>query len=269
MKNHQAYKCPNCGLGLERLDNVWKCASNHSFDVAKEGYVNLILANKKRSLISGDGKEMIAAREQFLKRGHYDFLVEFLINLGILQEHKFKKFLEIGCGSGYYLDKIAGQIKPDEVYGADVSKEAIKFCAKSLPDYSFAVSNSFNLDFQDKYFDLLLSVFSPFKHEEIERVLAENGWFILVRPNKEHLKELYAQVGIPQKDKIDLEFKNLELKESHNLVKKINFSKEDLALLIKMSPLNWKIDEEKKALENIKEITLDFKISVYQLSDQP
>lgn len=266
MKNHQrAYKCPNCNLVLEKIENAWKCLSNHSFDVAKEGYVNLILANKKRSLISGDGKEMIVAREQFLKRGHYDFLIEFLSEMEIFQKRKFKKFLEIGCGSGYYLDKIAGQIKPEEVYGSDVSKEAIKFCAKNLPNYSFAVSNSFDLDFQDKYFDLLLSVFSPFKNEEIERVLAENGYFVLVRPNKEHLKELYAQVGIPQKDKIDLEFKNLKLKESHNLVKKVNFSQEDLGLLIKMSPLNWKIDEEKKALEEITEITLDFKIRVYQI----
>lgn len=264
MQNHQAYKCPNCGLGLERIEKSWKCANDHCFDVAKEGYVNLILANKKKSLNSGDGKEMIVARDNFLRKKYFDFLVEFLLGMEIFKSGEVGRFLEVGCGSGYYLEQIAGKIKCAEVHGADISKEAIKFCAKRLPEYNFAVSNSFELDFQDKYFDLVLSVFSPFKNEEIERVLAGNGCFILVRPNPGHLKELYEQVGIPQKEKVELEFPKLVLKESHNLVKTLDISEEDLELLIKMSPLNWKIKEGKLELAKIPQITVDFRLSVYQ-----
>ena len=264
-KINQAYKCPNCRLALERVENVWRCENKHSFDVAKEGYVNLILANKKKSLNSGDGKEMIVARNEFLGHGYFDFLIKFILKLDIFQKKEFKNFLDIGCGSAYYLDEIASKINPKEVFGSDVSKDAMKFSASKFKNYNFSVSNSFDFDFCDNYFDLILSVFSPFKNEEIERILADDGCFVLVRPNKNHLKELYLQAGIPQKDKENLEFDNLVLQESHRVSKPVNISEEDLDLLISMTPLTWKINQKGMAIKTVKKITFDFMVNVYSL----
>jgi 23S rRNA (guanine745-N1)-methyltransferase len=262
-KINPPYKCPNCGMALERVENAWRCGNNHSFDIAKEGYVNLILANKKKSLNSGDGKEMIVARNQFLMRGYFDFLIEFILKLDIFQKNEFKKFLDIGCGSAYYLNKIASEIHPKEVYGSDVSKDAIKFSANKFKNYNFSVSNSFDFDFCNNYFDLILSIFSPFKNEEIERILADDGCFILVRPNKDHLKELYQQAGIPQKDKENLEFDNLVLQETHRVSKTVNISEEDLNLLISMTPLTWKINQNRAVIKTVKKITFDFMVNLY------
>jgi len=68
--------CPNCKSALHRSDKVLICENGHSFDVAKEGYVNLLLANRKKSLNPGDNKIMMNAREAFLSIGFYDFLME-------------------------------------------------------------------------------------------------------------------------------------------------------------------------------------------------
>ena len=45
------------------------CALGHSFDVAKEGHVNLMVGRGSRA--TGDTAEMLAARRRFLNAGHY------------------------------------------------------------------------------------------------------------------------------------------------------------------------------------------------------
>lgn len=261
-KYFSKYKCPNCQRDLEKFEQSWKCSNNHSFDIAKEGYVNLILANKKSSLQSGDGREMILARDAFLQLGLYDFLIDFILKLDLEGGRKVG-FLEIGCGSAYYLDKIAKALSIEEVYGSDISKEAIKFCAKKYRNYHFSVDNSFDMNFRDSSFDLILSIFSPFKNSEIERIMAKKGRFIMVRQNVGHLKEIYKLVGMPEKEKAEVMFENLKLVKSFDLKKRIRVSDEQLQLLIAMSPLAWKIDQEAILPGAIKQITVSFKIAVY------
>jgi len=45
------------------------CENRHCFDIAKSGYVNLILSNKS---LHGDDKEMITARRTFLNSRYED-----------------------------------------------------------------------------------------------------------------------------------------------------------------------------------------------------
>ncbi|MCC7433037.1 methyltransferase domain-containing protein [Candidatus Peregrinibacteria bacterium] len=205
---------------------------------------------------------MIQARDAFLELGLYDFLIEFILKLD-LGKGRFANFLEIGCGSAYYLDKMAKSLSIKEVYGSDISKEAIKFCAKKYKNYHFSVDNSFDLNFRDNCFDLILSIFSPFKNSEIERILAKKGCFVLVRQNTGHLKEIYKQVGMPEKEKSAVIFENLKLVKSFDLKKRIKVSDEQLQLLIAMSPLAWKIDQEAISPKAIKQITVSFKIAIY------
>ncbi len=63
--------CPVCGSSLSREDRLYRCGSNHTYDISKEGYVNLLLANQKQSREPGDSKEMLDARRSFLKKGYY------------------------------------------------------------------------------------------------------------------------------------------------------------------------------------------------------
>lgn len=189
-KFYEAYVCPKCKEEFTFNEAKLVCQNNHSFDFAKEGYVNLILANQKKSLKSGDGKEMIKARNDFLRAGYYDFLLEGFKELDFLKNRQFENVLDIGCGSGFYLNFLAGWLKPELALGSDVSKDAIKFCAKAYKDLNFSVCNSFNLPFKEQFFDLVLSVFSPFEKTEIERIIKDNGVFLLVRPGDKHLEEI-------------------------------------------------------------------------------
>ena len=36
--------CPKCRLPLTKLDRTYKCSNNHSYDISKYGYVNLLLS---------------------------------------------------------------------------------------------------------------------------------------------------------------------------------------------------------------------------------
>lgn len=63
--------CPVCSSPLEASAKTYRCLNNHSYDTAKEGYVNLLLANQKHSREPGDSKEMLEARTSFLNKGYY------------------------------------------------------------------------------------------------------------------------------------------------------------------------------------------------------
>ena len=65
-------RCPVCGGGLGIWGRALRCAKNHSFDMAREGYVNLLPIQKRHAADPGDGKAMVAARRTFLQSGAYD-----------------------------------------------------------------------------------------------------------------------------------------------------------------------------------------------------
>ena len=61
------YLCPLCQNPLLLHENRYQCLNNHSFDVAREGYVNLLPVQQKNSKDPGDNKDMMLARRQFLQ----------------------------------------------------------------------------------------------------------------------------------------------------------------------------------------------------------
>ncbi len=63
--------CPVCSSPLEAADKVYRCINNHTYDLSKGGYVNLLLANQKHSREPGDSREMLEARKSFLNKGYY------------------------------------------------------------------------------------------------------------------------------------------------------------------------------------------------------
>ena len=69
--------CPNCKKKLIRVENSYKCENNHSFDISKQGYINLMLNSKN----SGDNKEMIMSRHEFLKKGYFENLLNQICNI--------------------------------------------------------------------------------------------------------------------------------------------------------------------------------------------
>lgn len=133
-------KCPVCNHLLSKEENTFKCENNHTFDLAKEGYLNLLLNAKKTS---GDSKEMMAARRDFLAKGYYEKLSDRvnqrLNNLSSTNQ----TIVDIGCGEGYYLSRFQKEMAPEstKLYGMDISKLGIRMAAKKNTTIQWLVAN--------------------------------------------------------------------------------------------------------------------------------
>ena len=103
--------------------------------------------------------------------------------------HDGLRILDVGCGKGKLLFKIADILKKSEIKGIDISKKVIEYCTKKnkYSNIEFLVSPVDNLLFDDDYFDIITCTnsidFFPQRVraiDEIYRVLKPGGKFFLL-----------------------------------------------------------------------------------------
>jgi 23S rRNA (guanine745-N1)-methyltransferase len=272
--------CPVCKdvLIKDVSNKIYKCNNNHTYDIAKEGYINLLISNQKRSKNPGDSKDMVLARVEFLSKGYYEILSNKIneIIVEALRKENIDEFniMDLGCGEGYYLTNLKNYMDKENIkanyYGMDVSKEAVKYASKINKDCNWAVGNNFNILTKDKSIDCILSVFSPIDIDECNRVLKDNGVFVRVLPRTNHLIQLrniiYSEVHLNEKvykaDTCENEYIN-----EANVTFDINLNKEEVLSLLKMTPHYWKSTAENKEKLDLYEslvITVDMRIGVFQ-----
>ncbi len=278
--DNQLLLCPVCKENLikDTSNKTYKCKNNHTYDIAKEGYVNLLISNQKRSKNPGDSKEMVLARIDFLSKGYYKQLSD-KINEKIVQyltKHSKDKFniVDLGCGEGYYMINLKNYMDEKNIkanyYGIDVSKDAVKYAGKTNKDCVWAVGNNFNILASDKSIDCILSVFSPIDIDECNRVLKDDGIFVRVLPRTNHLIQLrniiYSEVHLNEKVYKASDEDN-EYVEEPNVTFDIELNKEEILSLLKMTPHYWKsTPENKEKLDSYESlvITIDMRIGVFQ-----
>lgn len=277
---NQLLLCPVCKENLikDTLNKTYKCKNNHTYDIAKEGYVNLLISNQKRSKNPGDSKEMVLARIDFLSKGYYkklsDKINEKIIEYLTQNSKEEFNIMDLGCGEGYYLINLKNYMDEKNIkanyYGIDVSKEAVKYAGKTNKDCVWAVGNNFNILASDKSIDCILSVFSPIDIDECNRVLKDDGIFIRVLPRTNHLIELrniiYSEVHLNEKVYKASDEDNEYVEES-NVTFDIELNKEEILSLLKMTPHYWKsTPENKEKLDSYESllITIDMRIGVFQ-----
>lgn len=260
------YICPVCREHLEITVGSYRCINSHSYDISSEGYVNLLLANRKHSRNPGDSKEMLDARKNFLCAGYYRPLAEKISSL--IKENNKKNnmpsvILDAGCGEGYFLSCISGDefiSRSFIFYGIDISKYGIKTASRRNPGIQFAVGSIYDLPVADKVVNILISIFSPFNEKEFGRVLADNGIVISVTPGAHHLeglkKLLYEDIYNHDED-INVSEGLIET-NNEKLGYEITVNKsEEIAGLLKMTPYYYKTGKQKiySVLEDVKELT--------------
>lgn len=261
--------CPICKEELIKENKSVKCKNNHSFDYGKEGYLNLHIS--KNSKNPGDDKVMVKARREFLNKGFYENISNKINE--ILKEFikPDTKLLDVGAGEGYYTDRMEKTLNKVEVYALDISKEAIISGAKTYKNISWFVASGLEEPFKDKSFNGITVLFSKLFHKEFHRILEDDGYLIVVSPNREHLvdikKVVYPMIKYENIDPND------ELKDSFDLIKRENlyYKKivygEDIKNLFHMTPYRWKSPiEGVKKLEilNELEVTVDVNIDIYR-----
>jgi 23S rRNA (guanine745-N1)-methyltransferase len=252
--------CPVCQEGLERAGARFVCARRHSFDVAREGYVNL-LPSRKLPRLAGDSKEMVHARQRFLERGHYERLSDALNTLaaGELAECPESAgppagcVLDVGCGPGYYVGRLQERLRqrPEPrhggarlgFYGIDIARDAARLAARQYPDIQFVVADTQRrIPLADRSVRVLLDVFAPRNADEFARVVAPGGLLLVAIPRPDHLVELRAGADLlaieeqKQERVIERFARTFELARTTEVAYEIEPGEEDLVDLVLMTP---------------------------------
>jgi 23S rRNA (guanine745-N1)-methyltransferase len=247
--------CPLCQEALQQDEQhsnpVWRCCNHHSFDVAREGYLNLHLVQHKKSKDPGDNPDMIKARRAFLHAGYYQPLRDVVIEL--LQSLPVTSLLDIGCGEGYYTDSFRQIV--DDVIGLDIAKPAIKLAAKRYKNLTWIVGSGAILPIANASVDVVSSMFSPLPIAEMARVLKPDGYVLVVTPAPTHLwtvrEGLFDDVQAHEPDKFLAGFEALFTLHTRQEVSfPLALPNQALKDLLCMTPYVWKAKPDKRvALE--------------------
>lgn len=257
--------CPVCRTALVLNDRTWRCDNNHSYDVAKQGYVNLHVVQHKHSKNPGDTPESVQARRAFLTTGHYAPLQQAVVQK--IRDLRIENLLDIGCGEGYYTNAMQAEVL--QCVGVDIAKNAVQVAAKINKEVTWVVGTGATLPVLDQSIDLCSSLFSPIPKQEILRVLKPQGYLMLVTPAAEHLYAMREALFEEVKPHEPAKFVE-QLAEFFDLVDEqvvdaaLVLSQQDLKNLIAMTPYAYKVKAERReALEAQAQFKVNAQYQIY------
>lgn len=263
-----AWRCPVCGAPLLPRERRLLCENGHSFDLAKQGYVNLLRAGNGQKR-HGDDAAMVQSRRDFLEKGFYAPVRDAVVRAAAPFAAE-GLILDAGCGEGYYTEAVS-RLPGAQVWGTDISREAAKACARrKIP---CAVATSAHLPLADGAARGILCIFAPLEAGEFARVLQKGGALVLAMPLRAHLWELKAAVyDAPYENpEPEMQVAGFELQGFEDVERELLLSeKEDILSLFRMTPYWYKTgrkDQEK--LERLTELRVRaaVRVAVYRKRD--
>ena len=271
--------CPVCKLPLNQTaPKTYTCPNNHTFDIAKQGYVNLLLSSQGPKEL-GDSREMFLHRRQFLNAGFYNPIsdhVNALLQTQLSQTYRESiSLLDAGCGEGFYTHRLQTFLTqtlpttPLDIVGIDISKFGIQIAAKRDLALTFAVASVADLPIQTDALDFIVSFFSPVNYQEFSRVLKPGGQLITVKAGSNHLYALrqliYANQAEPLQDKASAKYSHhFLLTQSSEVSYQITLKNQaDISNLALMTPYSWHFDPETKLrLAQLTELQTPIEVSL-------
>lgn len=194
--------CPLDAQPLKRDGQSWCCVDGHRFDIARQGHVNLLPVQRKRSLDPGDSKGMVTARQRLFALGGYQPLATALAER-VLEEVEADiassgadplAVLDAGCGEGFYLRQLAHGAHARgvtlEAAGLDISKHAVLAAARQSRDAAWLVGTNAALPLADACLDVVICAFGFPVWQEFARVLKPGGRVVLLEAGSGHLLAL-------------------------------------------------------------------------------
>ena len=260
--------CPICGKELNKIEKAVVCPDRHSFDIARQGYVNLLTVQQKHSLAPGDTREQVLSRRAFLEAGYYApiarALMETARKYGVSGD-----ILDIGCGEGYYSAQLADALDLP-LTGLDISKEAVRCAAAKYKNHRWLCATAAHIPVPDGAAGLLTSLFALTLPEEFHRVLAEDGLYFQVLAAEDHLLGLksiiYEELHHKEKDTVP-ELPGFERIESIPIRFDFTVEGEQIRNLFSMTPHVFRIGKngaERLAKTNLLSDTASCVLNVFR-----
>ncbi|MEO7588567.1 MAG: putative RNA methyltransferase [Arachnia sp.] len=228
--------CPVCRGSLSLKDRAVACEDGHSFDVARQGYVNLL---RHGAPANADTAAMVAARDRFLSAGHYDPITSAVA----AAVPDARRLLEVGAGTGHHLAAVLDRLPAAAGVAADVSVPACRRAARAHPRMASVVADTWaGLPLADASVDAVLCIFAPRNPAEFARVLRPGGVAVVVVPAQEHLRELrrthaLLQIGDGKVERLTTSaLGHLESGTATDVAYDLDLTGEEVADLIAMGP---------------------------------
>lgn len=164
------------------------CANQHSFDIARSGYINLLQPQDRRSKHPGDTDTAVLARRRLHDRGVTRPLLEGIAAMLDLGEGD--QLLDAGCGDGFYPSTLARE-SGCAGHGIDISTRAIDAAARRYPQVEWIVANADRfVPYAEGSFSVVQSIMARMNAPEFERVLQQDGRLLIALPAPDDLAEL-------------------------------------------------------------------------------
>jgi 23S rRNA (guanine745-N1)-methyltransferase len=272
------FSCPICGssMHVEALKSL-VCANNHTFDFAKQGYINLMV---KQSKTKYDVQLFEERHHLIAGKGFFKPLIEAITDIVHQRNGQGSgtlSLLDAGCGEGSHLSAICDRIsngmdRPVMGAGIDIAKEGIHSAAKHYSDRIWSVADLAQIPFKDHQFDVILNILSPSNYTEFSRLLNKDGLVVKVVPNSGYLKELREAFFIdPKKQSYSNAETVARFREYFEIVDRTRvfytqtLDHTSIQSLVHMTPLAWSATEASMAsflAKETAEITVDLEILV-------
>jgi 23S rRNA (guanine745-N1)-methyltransferase len=204
---HGLLRCPLCRVELTAAAGALVCRNHHGFDLAREGYVNLLRSRRRRSAAAGDSAVQLRHRADFLDAGHFDAIATTIAEQvqGVDANTAFAQWriLDAGFGTGHQLAKLAAALPAPVIgLGLDIAKDAARQAARRWPALAFAVADLWTeWPVHNAAVDLVMGIFAPKNFPEAARVLRPGGWLAIAYPGPDHLVELRERFGLMDRHK--------------------------------------------------------------------
>lgn len=257
--------CPKCKEQLIKEENNYQCVNHHVFDIARRGYVNMLLGNHK---ITGDDKEMVKARTDFLSHGYYQPLCDAI--KAIIIAHHPNMIVDAGCGEGFYTNQIKEALPTSIMYGFDISKFAVDEACKGKKDIIYGVCSVFHMPLHDACADMIISIFAPFDSGENKRVLKTGGLFIKVSPASKHLLAMKQVLydNVYENEECIEQYEGMERIHEECIDYEIQITgQKDIHALFQMTPYYWrtpKAGSERLSKLDALQTRVQFRLEVFK-----
>lgn len=280
--------CPICQSPLQPAADSWRCdgslhpkQTSHPFDVARQGYVNLLPVQQKKSKEPGDSQQSILARQRFLTAGYYQPLKDLICEkialllgqnkISTVHDNTKINWLDIGCGEGYYTQAMANQGIIDNLIAADISKPALVALAKASKVIGSLwyqqehnkktdtnktaiyplVTSAAHLPLRAGSMNGISSIFSPILPEIFANMLRDEGYLIIAKPDVGHLmslrEALFDNVKEHDSDKfLPTLAPYFTLVATHQLTSPLSLPADALADLLTMTPYAYRARAENR-----------------------